>query len=191
MRKTLFLLFFATKLIASETLDKEYLVTYGKDEAPVKIVQYYSFTCPHCVALFRKQFQQIKENYIDQGKISWIFHPVPMDLLTVQAMDCLQKLSLREKKVFLEAILEEVLIDNPKLSASFLQKAMEVLGSPIPQLQEKSYLSETKAFLDAFHFLKNEKKIEAVPSIEVNGVFIEGQVPDIAFIEKILIEGEK
>jgi hypothetical protein len=176
---------------AIEKLSNEYLVCYGKEDALVKIIQYYSFTCPHCVALFRKQFQQIKENYIDTGKITWIFHPVPMDLLTIQAMDCLQKLSQREKKIFLEAILEEVLIDDPKVSAIFLQKAMEVFEKPIPNLQERSYLAETNAFLDAFQFLKNEETIEVVPSVEVNGEFIEGQVPDVVFIEKTLAERGK
>lgn len=185
----LFILSFV-QVFAIEKLSKDYLVYYGKEDAPVNIIQYYSFTCPHCVALFRKQFQQIKENYIDTGKIAWVFHPVPMDLLTIQAMDCLQKLSPREKKIFLEAILEEVLIDKPKLSATFLQKAMEVFEKPIPNLQEKGYLSETNAFLDAFHFIK-EETIEAVPSVEVNGMFIEGQVPDVAFIEKTLAERGK
>jgi hypothetical protein len=191
LRKIL-LLFFILASASSFAIDKlssDYLVCYGKEDAPIEVVQYYSFTCPHCVALFRKQFQKIKENYIATGKLSWIFHPVPIDLLTVQAMDCLQKLSPREKKIFLEAILEEVLVDNPKLSTLFLQKAMEVLGKPLPNLQEKEYLSDTAAFQDAFHFLKHEEKLEAVPSVEINGTFFGGQVPDIAFIEKVLSEG--
>lgn len=189
MKKALiFFLFNISQLIAFEKLESDYLVYYGNTNAPVKIIQYYSFTCPHCVALFRREFQQIKADFIDTGKISWVFHPVPMDLLTVQAMDCLQKLPFREKKIFLEAILEEVLIDNPKLSASFLQKAMEVLGIPIPNLQDKGYLGETKAFHDSFQFLKQEDTMDVVPCVEVNGTFIPAQVPDVAFIEGILSE---
>lgn len=185
---TLIFLVISSQLFAIEKLSNDYLVYYGNEDAPVNLVQYYSFTCPHCVSLFRKQFQQIKDHYIDTGKISWVFHPVPMDLLTIQAMDCLQKLSPREKEIFLEAILEEVIIDNPQLSATFLQKGMEVLGKPIPNLQEKAYLLETDAFIDAFHFLKHEEKIEVVPSVEVNGTFMEGEVPDSAFIERMLVE---
>lgn len=188
MKKIVFFLLLSIQAFALERLPKDYLVIYGKEEAPLTIVQYYSFLCPHCVSLFRREFNEIKEKYINKGKVLWIFHPVPMDLLTVQGMDCLQKLSSKEKKIFLEAILEEVLIDDPKLSAVFMQKAMEVLGLPIPDLQEKKYLSETKAYLDAFQFLKNEKQVEAVPSIEVNQTFIDGKVPDCAFIEKLLLE---
>lgn len=174
------------KLMAFEKLPDPYLVQYGNPQAPLNIVQYFSFTCPHCIALFRKQFQHIKEDYIETEKISWVFHPVPMDLLTVQGMDCLSKLSEREKKIFLEAILEELFIDQPKLSAQLMEKAMVLLGKPIRDLQQKTYLSETSAFQDAFQFLKQDQIVDAVPSIDVNGKFLSAQVPDIDFIEDLL-----
>ena len=186
-RLILFSLLLCSHIFAFEKLPSDYLVSYGSRDAPI-IIQYYSFTCPHCVAHFRNEFQKIKENYIESGKILWIFHPVPMDLLTVQAMECLKKLSEREKKIFLEAILEEVVIDDSKLSASFLQKAMEILGKPIQELQNKDYLSETDAFVDAFHFLKQEDTVDVIPSIEVNGIFIPAQVPDCEFIEELLFK---
>jgi len=188
MNKSLmiFALIFSCQLTAFEKLSDAYLVQYGNSQAELRIVQYFSFTCPHCVALFRKQFQQIKEDYIETGKVSWVFHPVPMDLLTVQGMDCLSKLSEREKKIFLEAILEELFIDQPKLSLQLMQKGMEVLGKPIKELQEKAYLAETAAFHDSFHFLKQDQIIEALPSVDVNGKFLSAQVPDIDFIEELL-----
>jgi len=183
---TIFLLLFSIQTFAFEKLSDVYTVYYGNKGALVHIVQYYSFTCPHCIALFRKQFQQIKDRYINTGKVSWVFHPVPMDLLTVQGMECLQSLSEQEKKIFLEAILEEVLIDRPTVSALMMQKGMEVIGKPIPQLLEKEYLSETATFFDAFNFLKQEEKVEAVPAVEINGVFLPGEIPDIEFIERAL-----
>lgn len=136
MKKTLIICAFilSCKLTAFEKLPALYLIQYGSSQAPLRIIQYFSFTCPHCIALFRKQFQQIKEDYIETERISWVFHPVPMDLLTVQGMDCLSKLSEREKKIFLEAILEELFIDQPKLSAQLMEKGMEVLGKPIKDL---------------------------------------------------------
>lgn len=167
-------------------LPEDYTVSYGNKDSQVSIVQYFSFTCPHCIALFRKEFQKIKERFIDTGKVSWVFHPVPMDLLTVQGMECLHRLSPREKKIFLEAILEEVIIDKPKVSGLMMKKGMEVIGKPIPQLLEKDYLSETDTFLDAFNFLKQDDIIEAVPAVEVNGLFLPGEIPDIEFIEKAL-----
>ena len=180
------LLALSCTVLGFENLPDPYLVKYGSPQAPLSIVQYFSFTCPHCVAQFRTLFQQIKESYIDTGKISWIFHPVPMDLLTVQGMDCLSKLPERERKIFLEAILEELSFDQPKLTVQLMQKGMDLLGKPIKDLQDKGYLSESAAFQDAFQFLKQGGELEAVPSVEVNGKFISAQIPDIEFIEEHL-----
>lgn len=174
--------------LSVEKLLDPYLVQYGSPEAPVKIIQYYSLTCPHCVALFRKQFKQIKESFIQTGKIHWTFHPVPMDLQTVQVMDCFSKLTPKNREIFLEAILEELAIDRPAFTARLMQKGMEVLENPIPDLQEKAYLSETAAFTDAFNFLKANEDLNAVPAVEVNGRFFKGEIPNIAFIERVLFE---
>ncbi len=183
-----FTIFITASAFSAEKLPDRYLVQYGSADAPVKIVQYYSLTCPHCVALFRKQFKQIKEEFIQTEQIHWIFHPVPMDLQTVQAMDCFSNLSEKEREIFLEAILEELAIDRPSFTAHLMQKGMEVLKKPIPDLQEKSYLSETDAFTDAFNFLKQNEDLNAVPAVEINGVFLRGEIPNIAFIEQILFE---
>ena len=180
------LLTFSCTVFGFENLPDPYLVQYGSPQAPLSVIQYFSFTCPHCVAQFRTQFQQIKERYIDTGKIAWTFHPVPMDLLTVQGMVCLSELPERERKIFLEAILEELSIDQPKLTVQLMQKGMDLLGKPVTELQEKSYLSESTAFQDAFQFLKQGDELEAVPSVEVNGKFISAQIPDIEFIEEQL-----
>ena len=170
-----------------EKLPEPYLIHLGSSKAPLKIVQYYSLTCPHCVALFRKQFQQIKHDHIETDQVQWTFHPVPMDLPTVQAMECLSKLSPKEKEIFLEAILEELAIDKPTFTATLMQKGMEVLKKPITKLQDKEYLSHTTAFDDAFHFLKQNDELNAVPAVEVNGAFIAGEIPDRSFIQKALL----
>lgn len=188
MKKILlfFVIVLPINLLAFEKLSDDYCVYYGNKDSDVTIIQYYSFTCPHCVTLFRKEFQKIKEAYIDTQQVNWVFHPIPVDLLTVQGMECLSKLEGREKRIFLEAMLEELIIEQPKVSATLMQKGMEVLGKPIPDLQEKRYLAETGAFNDAFLFLKQDNLIEAVPAAEVNGVLYPGQVPDYEFIERVI-----
>ncbi len=177
------LLSFTHILTAFDKLSDDYCVYYGNRDAQITITQYFSFTCPHCVALFRKEFNRVKEEFLNSKRVCWIFHPVPMDLLTVQGMECLKQLDEREKKIFLEAILEELVIENPKLSAVFMQKSMEILDKPIEKLQEKAYLSTTDTFEDAFLFLKQESVLKAVPAIEINDRFFAGQVPEIKFIQ--------
>ena len=178
--------FLSVKGDAFEKLPEAYLVSYGDPHAKIQITHFFSFTCPNCVALYREEFSDLKRDYVDSGKVHLTFHPVPMDLLTVQGMHCLEKLSPKEKKIFLEALLEELIIDNPEFSTRLMIKAMDLLDKPTPLLQDRKYLEETAAFTDAFKFLKQEEKIVAVPTVEVNGTIYAKEVPDKHFIEAII-----
>ena len=44
--------------------------------APVTLVEYAMFTCPHCAAFNQEVFPQIKANYIDTGKVRLVFREV-------------------------------------------------------------------------------------------------------------------
>lgn len=51
----------------------------GKEDAPVKIVEYMSMTCPHCAHFATTTFDQIKKKYIDTGKVRFIIREFPFD----------------------------------------------------------------------------------------------------------------
>lgn len=51
---------------------KSYDITYGDNNAPVRILEYFALTCPHCEHFYVSIFPRIKELYIDTGKVFWI-----------------------------------------------------------------------------------------------------------------------
>ena len=51
----------------------------GKTDAPVKIVEYMSMTCPHCAHFATTTFDEIKKKYIDTGKVRFIIREFPFD----------------------------------------------------------------------------------------------------------------
>ncbi|MBJ6372898.1 DsbA family protein [Sedimentitalea arenosa] len=51
----------------------------GDPDAPVTIIEYASYTCPHCATFHKGVYQQIKENYIDTGKVRMIYREVYFD----------------------------------------------------------------------------------------------------------------
>jgi len=57
----------------------------GKEDAPVTIVEYASMTCPHCAHFATTTFPQLKEKYIDTGKVRFIFREFPLDPLAAGA----------------------------------------------------------------------------------------------------------
>lgn len=100
-----------------------------------------------------------------------------MDLVTVQAMDCFDKLNSLEKRFFIEAILGEMVLSDPDLTTRMMQKAMEIFKSPIPNLADKDYLTKTDAYDQAYEFMKEEDKPNATPSVSCNGKYLPGEVP--------------
>jgi protein-disulfide isomerase len=52
----------------------------GPANATVTITEYASMTCPHCAAFTEKVFPKIKSEFIDTGKIRFVFREFPLDI---------------------------------------------------------------------------------------------------------------
>ncbi len=63
---------------AAETAEVKDMVI-GAEDAPVTIIEYASFTCPHCATFHENTFSKIKANYIDSGKVRFIYREVYFD----------------------------------------------------------------------------------------------------------------
>ena len=57
----------------------------GSDKAPVTIIEYASMTCPHCAHFALNTFPQLKEKYIDTGKVRFIMREFPFDPIAAGA----------------------------------------------------------------------------------------------------------
>jgi len=53
----------------------------GSANAPVTIIEYASMTCPHCSHFHETTFPKLKKEYIDTGKVRFIFREFPLDPL--------------------------------------------------------------------------------------------------------------
>lgn len=51
----------------------------GSPDAPVKIVEYASYTCPHCADFHKAAFKNLKSEYIDTGKVHFTLREVYFD----------------------------------------------------------------------------------------------------------------
>jgi protein-disulfide isomerase len=59
--------------------------TLGNDDAPVTIIEYASATCPHCARYHSDTFPALKEEYIDTGRVRYVFREFPFDDLALAA----------------------------------------------------------------------------------------------------------
>ena len=54
-------------------------MTMGAEDAPVTLIEYASFTCPHCATFHNGPLQQLKAEYVDTGKVRFIYRDVYFD----------------------------------------------------------------------------------------------------------------
>ena len=51
----------------------------GNQDAKVTVIEYASYTCPHCASFHAGTYKELKRDYIDTGKINFVFREVYFD----------------------------------------------------------------------------------------------------------------
>ncbi|MCC5974591.1 MAG: DsbA family protein [Rubellimicrobium sp.] len=54
-------------------------MTLGDPDAPVTVIYYASLTCPHCASFHANQLKSLKSEFIDTGKVHFIYRDVYFD----------------------------------------------------------------------------------------------------------------
>jgi Thioredoxin len=170
-------------------MDDCFLIHYGDPKAPLKVTEYFSFSCPHCVNLFQ-EFPKIRVDFIDKNLIYFTFHPVPREVTTLRAIMCLEKLSEKEKQVFLEGLFE-YLQQNQEGDQKLCQVMQEFLGclnkDKLP-IDDLDYVKKSTVVQKAFLFVSQEESIQALPTAEINGIPFLKEVPSHAFFAQVVQE---
>lgn len=53
-------------------------IAFGRDDAPVTVIEYASLTCPYCRHFHQETFPRFKRAYIDTGKVRYIIREFPI-----------------------------------------------------------------------------------------------------------------
>ncbi|WP_425073829.1 DsbA family protein [Sagittula sp. S175] len=51
----------------------------GAEDAPITVIEYASYTCPHCANANETLIPELKKNYVDTGKVKFIYREVYFD----------------------------------------------------------------------------------------------------------------
>jgi len=166
-----------------ENLSPEYCISFGNPQAEIKVVEYFSLSCSKCITLLKRDFPHFREKYIDTDQVFWVLHPDPADVLTLQLMVCLEKLSEKEKRVFFEWLLATLPKVPSKKTVFQMQQVLEDWGRPLPSLHDLSFLEKTKPFQVAYDYVKQDAAPKEIPTISINGQLKES-FPSHAFVEE-------
>jgi len=66
----------APKVVEGDFTDDDAIL--GDPDAPVTIVEFSDFQCPYCVRFYEDTLPELKEKYIDTGKVKFVYRDFPL-----------------------------------------------------------------------------------------------------------------
>jgi protein-disulfide isomerase len=57
----------------------------GDPKSPITLIEYASFTCPHCAHFHTQVLPELKKKWIDTGKVKLIYRDFPLDQVAAKA----------------------------------------------------------------------------------------------------------
>ncbi len=57
----------------------------GNANAPITVIEYASFTCPHCAHFSTEILPEVKKKWIDTGKVKLVYRDFPLDQVAAKA----------------------------------------------------------------------------------------------------------
>ena len=145
----------------------------GSDSAPVTIIEYASMTCPHCANFAINTFPQIKEKYIDTGKVRYILREFPFDPVAAGAFMLARCAGQDNKDKFFAVV--DLLFRTQRTWA--VEKPLGPLLATVKQVgftedSFKQCLSNQKV-LDGIEWVRNRAsdkfKVDSTPTFFING----------------------
>ena len=154
--------------LLSDNMRKQFI---GSKNAPIKIKEYFSLTCGHCANFHVKTLPQLKERYIDTGKVQLEFIDYPLDRLAIIAATLARTLPTEDG--YLEAI--SILLKKQKQWAYSKKPLDELLSIAklfgVSSKQFDEILKNIPLMQEIINKMENESKnfnIESTPTFIIN-----------------------
>jgi protein-disulfide isomerase len=147
----------------------------GKSDAPVTIVEYASATCPHCAAFHKDVFPQLKSEFIDTGKVKFIFREFPFDDLALAAFMLARCAPAEKYFPMIDVLFEQQQVWASKEARAELGKIAQLAGIGEDGF-DKCLKNEdlAKGIMAIRDKAANTYGVEATPTFFVNGKPVRG-----------------
>ncbi len=130
-------------------------VMLGSDKALVTIIEYASMTCPHCAHFEATTFPELKQRYIDTGKVRYTLREFPLDALAAAGF-MLARCAGKDKYM---GVVETL----------FAKQSEWVVKQPIPALE--SIAKQFGFTEDSFkQCLANQKVLDSIQTVRDHAV---------------------
>jgi len=161
----------------------------GPANATVTITEYASMTCPHCAAFTETVFPKIKSEFIDSGKIRFVFREFPLDIKAA-AGSMLARCIAKDDSGKYFAVVDLLFKQQNDWVGKNTTETMTRIGKQdgLSQQAAESCLKD-QALLDKIaadqKFASEVLKVDSTPTFFINGEKIKGETSFEEFDKKI------
>ncbi len=161
----------------------------GPANAPVTITEYASMTCPHCAAFNQAVFPKIKSEYIDTGKVRYVFREFPLDIKAA-AGSMLARCIAKDDSGKYFAVVDMLFRQQNDWAAKNTTETLARIGKQAGFSQQavEDCLKDQK-LLDKIaadqKYAADVLKVDSTPTFFINGERIKGEASFEEFEKKI------
>lgn len=161
----------------------------GPKDAAVTITEYASMTCPHCAAFNEQVFPKIKSEYIDTGKVRYIFREFPLDIKAA-AGSMLSRCIAKDDAPKYFAVTDMLFRQQSDWVMKNTTETLTRIGKQagLTQQQVEACLKD-QALLDKIaadqKYASDVLKVDSTPTFFINGEKIKGEASFEEFAKKI------
>ena len=145
----------------------------GSPDAKIKLVEYFSLTCPACAEFHTEVYPKIKEKYIDKGLVQLEYRDFPLDQWGLRAAALARCLEPKYYSAMIDVLLKQQ--SNWARSENVLQSLLKI--GQLAGLNEKN----------AKACMSNEKLLDGIISVRMTG----NKKHNVNTTPSFLIDGEK
>ncbi len=176
----------ALPLFAQEATDAAVEVTemvIGNPDAEVEVIEYASYTCPHCANFHQSVYPTLKSDFIDTGLIKFVYREVYFDRFGLWA-SMVARCGGEQRffgltKMLYEKQREWTAGGDPVAIAENLRNLGKVSGLTDELLDGcMTDAAKAQALVDWFQQNTEDDGINSTPSFVINGVNFEGSWDD-------------
>jgi protein-disulfide isomerase len=161
----------------------------GPATASVTITEYASMTCPHCATFTETVFPKIKSEYIDSGKIRFVFREFPLDIKAA-AGSMLARCIAKDDSGKYFAVIDMLFKQQADWAMKNTTETLTRIGKQAGLSQQgvEDCLKD-QALLDKIaadqKFANEVLKVNSTPTFFINGEMIKGETSFEEFDKKI------
>ena len=160
----------------------------GSADAKVTIVEYAAATCPHCARFNATVFPKLKSEYIDTGKVRYVFREFPLNIKDVACSMLARSIAGSDSGKYFAIVdtffrQQDQLVDKTTETLTRVGKQAGLSQQAVEAcLKDQAMLDKLKADRK---FAIDVLRVEGTPTFFVNGEAIVGETPFEEFDKKI------